>query len=118
MLVYRVERRGKGPYKNGACERIGLNGVNTDRQPTPDSDGISFRYGRHKCGFESLEQLNAWFDAREKAKLHKHGYYVSVLKCPDSRVLLGRKQIMFVRRAAKILVKMPIKATSHVDIPR
>lgn len=110
MIVYRVEKRGKGPYTSNAIRNLGYTPANTMKHPIPEDDGINFKpWSDEHCGFKSIEDLQAWFDCPTmREKLHNVKFYVVVMRVADKHVKIGRKQIVFNRKRARIINKISL----------
>jgi len=66
-----------------------------DWTPNPLIEGLS-RTDAHRCGFKSLDQLQAWFTPRELVRLWDLGFKPTRVKADPSTVEIGRKQLIFV----------------------
>lgn len=108
MKVYRIEHKDtkRGPYVGFGCEEIVSpeEGYFGDRCPGPVEDGID-RGGltyQHHFGFAKLRQMFLWFKARHVFKMRKKGFRVYRYKIADEYVLLGGKQLAFIRTKATV----------------
>ncbi|QQG32173.1 hypothetical protein CkP1_0011 [Citrobacter phage CkP1] len=51
-------------------------------------------------GFESTSAIRRWFIKEERADLEDFGFYVAIYEVPDDHVVLGDKQLLFIREYA------------------
>lgn len=112
MIVYRVENsEGLGPYRGHGWHPTRHMDKVTHPNPNWDEGMVEEwhrRVGNHYdsqyvFGFESMDQLNAWFNDQEMSDLMVFGYSIVAFEVADSDVIIGRKQLAFVRATAKIL---------------
>lgn len=94
--IYRVERRGDGPYRDEYqwCTRDHV--VN----PNPMKEGLITRgeIDYFKCGFINKKQFKKWFTKKERENLHKRGYKLAVFKIDIKHILVGERQLIFNKR--------------------
>lgn len=98
ITIYRIENsQGIGPYhgtvKEWGCEKY----IRDTITPCPQRDDIdNFIPGVHKCGFESMEQLENWFPLETRKQLMKLGFFVKRLEVDINDVQLGFYQLVFI----------------------
>lgn len=117
MLVYRLENQeGQGAYKgyrHGHAIECSAS-ISTPHCPTPTLDGIISFSDNHVCGFESFKKLEDWFprwrDLLELTDLKVRRFTIDGRR----RVLKGEKQLMFIRKLAKLVEELdPETMTWH-----
>ena len=87
-LIYRVENnRGKGPYRGHSGIKVGMNKIHMNKNhPTIQTDEGIDEYGfnnSYYCGFSNKTQLKKWFTKKNRIKLRKHDFQVSIYKTTD-----------------------------------
>ena len=105
-IVYRLEGAdGQGVYHGCHAGMAGLDTFANTRQPAPWQDGLdcSTEPKSHRFGFQSPEQLKHWFNAYERRDLSDVGVVVKVFEVSKGRVKLGRSQLTFNKRKAKLI---------------
>lgn len=90
-MIYRVEEEyGRGPYINHVMDSVISKeewiefASYSPNHPCPRSEGWRRRLGDDSFGFQSLEQLRAWFDDDLLDLLSTAGYSVSVYDAEPS----------------------------------
>lgn len=92
----------------------------TDPHPSPSEDGLErtwpngtprwscLDHGEY-CGFESLDQLRAWFlhEPHDAQALTNMGLLVTVWKVHGRHVRKGGKQVVFYREKAELIDSYP-----------
>jgi hypothetical protein len=94
MIVYRIEDdQHMGPYyrPNGSYEEI-HGAVDYGRHPPASEDSIKVLHG-YLFGFETIDQLRAWFNQGELRRLYNMGFYAVSYK--TSEIHKGGKQCAF-----------------------
>jgi hypothetical protein len=114
MQIYRVEHKENksGPYRqmNNEMEEV-LSKHSLYKKPTPRNDLLlrpkwiaipDSTIDNYRFGFESIEQLNDWFEAEEERQmLHRFGFVIRVYEADD--VLIGMHQVVFnITKAVRI----------------
>lgn len=104
--IYRVESaEGYGPYNTDQypwghysdmydlMKAVNLGSAH----PMPAGDGIEMRpdFIDDRFGFESCDQLRAWFDARTLAGIARFGYQPYAYEVPDGLIVKGGHQLVF-----------------------
>lgn len=103
-MVYRVERvDGQGPYNAVGYAQIHGGYPNYGQHPMPYDDGIQSVPHEWQFGFACLPDLERWFSPAARAKLHAHGYRLSVYEPTRGRVKLGYAQVCFDRERARLV---------------
>lgn len=106
MVIYRVQDvYGYGPYNSG---NLDWQTRNHDSKQTPHLEldillKYKARYNHYAYlyGFKSMDQLNSWFTKKELINLKLSGYKIVKLDIPDNKVIVGYKQVMFLKRGAR-----------------
>lgn len=106
MLVYRVEKEGKGPYHSSENMRLRENPTNKEflssmydahnednKHPSPWTENITMS-GIDLCGFESLYSLRQWF-LNFKQGLSVLGFKLAIYRVDRENVQFGRYQLVF-----------------------
>jgi hypothetical protein len=96
MYIYRIQNKNnEGPYQaeNVTINDWAITNHEDNYHLDPRADGIDFKYGVHKCAFNSLNKLNQWFSKQELTNLHDLGFYIYRLEI--SRVLVGKLQVAY-----------------------
>lgn len=113
MKVYRIEHKDKGlgPYWASSLDtRYYL----SEKCPGPDQDDMeTYRMTyMHYFGFAKMKHMFTWFRARDVFRMRKKGFRVYRYKIADKHVILGGKQLAFVRSNATVReeVKMSLMA--------
>ena len=107
--VYRVEHyaSGNGPYNADFnwtdCWHDEENG-----HPVPRLDGLESFPRSYYFGFETHEQLCAWFSRSERTRLGFHDYVISVYSVSSRMIRKGGKQIVFNKGKAKFIREMSL----------
>lgn len=106
-LIYRIEDpiTRTGPYNNPDAQEwveMAVAASEIPYMPTPWEEGYAFRYGVDRSGFESLDQMIAWFD-HSLAALRSVGYVLAVYSVPDENVARMNHQVAFEIDAAELL---------------
>lgn len=93
-VVYRVENEEfVGPYAS-SCP--GMNHMGCDHQPAPWNTGLGWINTGELSGFDSLDQLLDWFDAREDLDNLEHGgMFVVRVEVAESLIRRGVKHLVF-----------------------
>lgn len=106
MIIYRVQNaQGCGPYSTS--NRNWQTRSHASKQtPHLALDRLlkyKARYNHHAYlyGFKSMKQLNAWFTKEELINLGLYGFGIVALDIPDKKVIVGYKQVMFLKRGAR-----------------
>lgn len=89
--------------------------------PGPDDDpgiqmsmsqrDLSFRYDMSgwRFGFNSINQLRKWFYIKEVwAILEKHGFVLAVYHVPEEALIVGERQMVFLKKCAIRIKELPI----------
>ncbi len=87
---------GHGPYNScngGKSPASDFNHIDKEH-PVPFEDGLTIKYGIHRCGFKDIVQANAWFNSEEQRVMTKAGFKLVERKA--SSVEYGKKQVIFV----------------------
>lgn len=95
--IYRVENnKGKGCYRDKRTKEIIDWG--TEYNPLPrDDKGIERQTERNEiCGFESLEQVEKWFNEKELKGLAKLGFELREIEVKKITAF-GERQVLAVR---------------------
>lgn len=96
MKVFRVEtKNNKGPYGSFGKYQSGKLEYKQDYHPLPTADGILYVFEYDYFGFESLDQLDKWFDITDRKYLKKHNFNVSCYEVDDHHVTVGGTQLVF-----------------------
>lgn len=112
MEIYRVEHllTGIGPYTNGdSAVNAALDAGFTANHPAPCDDGIwddfaeGFEYPQYRYGFDSIEQLTAWFDDDAMRVLFENDYVVATYYVPGNYVRRGYCHLAFNHETARLL---------------
>lgn len=102
-------------------EANGINRFDEDPHPSPFQDGLAREgYGwsaldnDEHCGFESEEQMRAWFfrAPHDPQALHDMGLFVTEWKVHGRHVRKGGKQLVFFRNKAEL-----IRRVSPLEFP-
>lgn len=128
MLVYRVEHKEtkKGPYTS--MERIPYKAGrkindwhnNDHNHPGPfagsgwresDQEIPYFDANKHRFGFDSLEQLNEWFEGWISL-LKENGFQIVVFEVKDDKVIKGKsgKQCVYEHNKATFVENIQLTA--------
>lgn len=105
MKVYRIERKEwpyMGPYTGNAD--LDTSHYFGDKCPGPNWDGMDtdvMSY-HHYFGFAKLKQMFTWFRARDVFRMRKKGFRVYRYKVADEHVVMGGRQLAFVRTKATV----------------
>ena len=116
MNVYRVEHETKkckthyaGPY---GVSNVVLNSSQwTEREhlhqnghpgPSADIPNLPNSFEEYRCGFNSLAQLNLWFNSSELQKLNQLGFIVAIYQSEDP--LIGSRQVLFIPQGTRKLL--------------
>ena len=111
--VLRVENSlGRGPYVGCRSNGWAIGDHNDYAHPAPDEE-YSIRDTLHKrglvftkefyCGFNSFEQLCAWFLPVELDNLIYLDFHVSCYFVEDEHYIAGEKQIIFKKEQATLI---------------
>jgi hypothetical protein len=108
VIVYRYEKKdGTGPYSGGACSTTSYNLYDPDQHPNPNWELIRKKLIKHnsyendiKFGFESIEQMNAWFPLEFQQTLKNNGYTANTYYVPAHSVVHVEKHIAFIKKNA------------------
>lgn len=92
--VYRVENdEHVGPY---ATSVPGMNHMGSAHQPAPWDTGLGWINTGELSGFDSLDQLLDWFDAREDLdNLERGGMSVVRINVDEGLIRRGAKHLVF-----------------------
>lgn len=101
MKIYRVENRdGEGPYQCGDRSPWWLDKRESTEHPEPNYIFL-LENPEWFCGFDSPEQLFAWFTCDELERLKKEGFLVHIFEVPeadkDDLVRADNRQVLFRR---------------------
>lgn len=103
MKIYRVERDGKGPYKQNweLCEELHVSHGNWNvmTHPNPRIEGLCLAMDNRVCGFSTIEQLKQWFYGW-RTKLREYGFKMKVYEISHKYTCIGEKQLIFHRELA------------------
>jgi len=108
MIIYRVEgRNGNGPYMFPGYIQTMVDGL---KHPLPRDDGIDMDKitAFHIFGFASLTALLNWFDLDTRKHLRQCYFSILVYEVPDTRVLVGNRQVVFDRDHAREITILDI----------
>lgn len=99
--VYRVEKRGRGPYNNSGW---GAGDFMTNSLPTPDYDAglpkLDYEsIQKYRFGAPTVETMKSWI--KYPRILSAVGYKVSLYKAKKKYVYASTIQSMFIKRHAK-----------------
>lgn len=109
MKVFRVETKvNKGPYGSSDEYQAAKLSYKQDVHPLPTADGILCVLQGHYFGFESLEQLNNWFDIDDRKYLKKHKFRVSCYEVDRRFVTVGGTQLVFFLSKASLIETIDI----------
>ena len=123
MIVYRLEKNGRGPYGlithcPDSCG--GLYELITEMQrahdnsdyPTPYEDGIDpILLREYYCGFNSLEKLHQWFRGFLE-RLQSYGFCINKYESDDVCLSASGKQLVFRLKEARRLYDESITTPS------
>lgn len=128
--IYRLENPdAKGPYLGcGSSVWNTINHDSSDNHPGPRQEkGLLKRqwycvtsgsYGsgpkNYKFGFESIEQLNSWFDPFELTRLNYLGFNIVEIEITEDAVFEGSRQVLFNEK--KVISKAVLKEAYVFDI--
>lgn len=109
MIIYRVEDANHiGPYiyrRNNAESDLGnVMGLyyDSDRHPAPSDDIGMMVSAEMRFGFNSLEQLDDWFNGAYDA-FAASGFHIAVYDVPLLSVYSGTQQVMFRYDSARLI---------------
>lgn len=110
MEIYRIEHKdGRGVYAaDGLSDRV------SDRHPGPYSDRglkdkvrleawLNRNYGDALFGFANVKQMRDWVGDERLEYLDRNGFVVRIYVAPPQATLRGSKQVMFLRKSAKLI---------------
>lgn len=103
MRIFRIQRPdGRGPFRPGLTEQWIGEPRWLERPSLIEEfdmrDIIAKVAGRHMgCGFKTVDQLRAWFDVNERAKLARMGFHI-VTMTVDEIVAESPSQLVFARK--------------------
>lgn len=124
--VYRIEDADcRGMYCTDSTiflpEEFEVDGIHVDAKvhhPTPQNDALIIENMHkqdmcinkyHQFGFNSIEQLRKWiFNDYWIDKLHKHGFFLSIIQIEERYFIDGNTQVIFDSRQIISKVKKPI----------
>lgn len=100
VVVYRVEHAatGRGPYREEFYDQMVTMHEEHDMgsHPAPHKDGMdTYVLSYMLFGFESTEQLDAWFEPKFKQMLHDLGFIIREYMVPIDSVEVGGHQVAF-----------------------
>lgn len=106
FVIYRIEHKtdGYGPYNGVVFHRWKNDRSHCEpRNPSPWDDELIGEHWpclkkqhEYRFGFESIEQLKAWFDADELERMFSLGFEIVAVKSYKcQRIILGQKQVIF-----------------------
>ena len=109
--IYRIENtRGNGPYNDYSVRQHFDTNHNDAVHPTPilgssytdtelinkyKSKGIYLYGSAYFFGFNSMDQLNAWFSLNELKVLNEHGY--SIVEYKATEYIESKYQVIFIK---------------------
>ncbi len=118
ITIYRIENEtGEGPYNCTVkppelLEMIRDHNDSQRKHPSPYEDNYggtfwstSVRQAAKNLGidnpvskfaFESMYQLNAWFNSEELTLLNTLGFYIKQITLPESHVITLRHQVVYI----------------------
>lgn len=96
MIIWRVERDGKGPYSS---TMVKLASLDNDLQPLPREDGFETIH-KWLFGFQSLKHFMDWF-VNDLLTLADQGFTLNAYKVREFTT--GEKQVMFNPKTSQML---------------
>lgn len=119
MYIYRIEhhKSGNGPYNhltNGSREVyygndiLKSHGTATYKtHPRMFDDCKMMEDSQYFAGFNSIEQLFAWFDGT-LSYLHKHDFELRIYETDDQNVVIGTYQLIFIKHLSKVTDRLSL----------
>ena len=102
MKVYRIENKeGFGPYEGFVLLDHDIwSKWSKLIRPIPEDDNIGRVSEKHYYGFANLTDLCCWFTIKDRKKIKKIEFFITVYSIPDNFVKIGNKQVAFIKYLA------------------
>ena len=111
--IFRIENINEiGPY-NAEVEIFSRKHIRDDiKRPSPWSSNEDCKlselfksgeenYKKFSFGFNSLEDLNSWFNKGDMYLLARHNFYLTKYEIDENYVIYGKKQLVFLKTEVK-----------------